>query len=136
MQHFLYKCCIFLYTYYIGTSLFSLTPKIKKFFAAVSFLISGLRFFLCMTRKIDSAKNGIFLILINSKIALCHAVRRMIVDIHQKRRRRSLFPRVVAERFAQRMAADVLLLQGMLRSFFYDAVCLCAAQRRIRGSCL
>ena len=76
-------------------------------------------------------KNTVPLVLRNSQITLCDIKRGMIIQIHQKNRRNSLFPCMIAKCFAQGMAADVLVLTGFLGGFADDPPRLTPADRLV-----
>lgn len=67
-------------------------------------------------------------ILIDAKIAGGDLIGRMVVDIHQHRRRNTLFPGVIAECFTQGMAADVVAESAAGSGSAYNAVGLMPVQ--------
>ena len=71
----------------------------------------------------------ISLILFDTEISLCDLIGRMVVEFHQHGRLRALLPRMVAECFSERVAADMLFETGVAGSFFDDAIGLIAGER-------
>lgn len=78
----------------------------------------------CERSEIHSHENRISFILTDSQIFFGNGIRGMVINVHQKRRRRALLPGVIAERFAQGMAADVGSVYGSVGRPFDDAECL------------
>lgn len=68
-------------------------------------------------------------ILVDAKIAGGDLIGRMVVNIHQHRRRNALFPGVIAECFSQGMAADVVAESAAGGGSAYNAVGLMPVQR-------
>ena len=100
-----------------------------EFNFTVEFTFSLNHFLKIFLLKIKLLKEHVAVILIDAKIALCDDKGGVIVDIHQKDGRSALFPCMVTEGLAQRMAADMRFIQCRRGSFFDDAVRLRTAKR-------
>ena len=93
-------------------------------------------FFLCLYSFLLSLQGNIFeylipVVLFNPQIALCDLIGRMVINIHQQGRRRSLPPGVVTEGLPQGMAAYIMAQTHGLGGLFNDPEGLTAAQRLI-----
>lgn len=81
--------------------------------------------------KRNIQKDIISVILINAQVAFGNPKGRVIVDIHEQSRLDSLPPGVIAEGFAQGMAADMLLQSCFAGCLLDDAVRLTASKGKI-----
>ena len=71
--------------------------------------------------NLNILKDSVPVLLFDSKIALRHFIRRMVIDIDQQCRRNSLSPGLIAESLPQGMTADYsgdLVIAG---GFFYNS---------------
>ncbi len=73
----------------------------------------------------------ILFILFDAEVSFGDLVGRVIENIHKQRRRRTVFPGMVAKGFSQRMAAYMIWEVGIDSSLFDDAKSLVAADWQI-----